>query len=106
MFSFNCSLFKHTDFDELIGTELYYPPEFFTHKRYNGEDLDLWGAALVLYEMVEGVMAFETTEEIAHKKLVFRKESSAMFRFFIKLALHKNRKCRLNKRTIWDHKWF
>ena len=99
-------IFQHTDFDELIGTELYYPPEFFTHKHYNGEDLDFWGSALVLYEMVEGVMAFETTEEIVHKKLVFCKESSAMFRFFIKQALHKIHKCRLNKRTIFNHEWF
>ena len=85
---------------------MFYPPEFFTHKRYNGEDLDIWRAALVLYEMVEGVMAFKTTEEIVEKKLVFCKESPVMFQFFLDLALHKNRKYRLNKKTVWRHNWF
>ena len=84
---------------------MYYLPEFFTHKRYNGENLDIWGAALVLYEMVEGVMAFETTEEIIHKKPVFSKESSAQFKLFLDLALHKDPKCRLSYRTVWDHNW-
>ena len=100
LISFQCS-----DFDQFSGTKLYYPPEYFTHKRYSGEHLDFWGATLVLYEMVEGVRAFRFTDEITDDQPLFHKETSSLYKKFIDLALQKDRSNRLDIGTVWTQLW-
>ena len=93
------------DFSSFSGTPTYYPPEFFTTGRYNGEELDFWGATLVLYMMIEGTNAFENKEEVVNKKLIVNRECSLLLRLFFYGALHKQRERRLNFYTVWDHHW-
>ena len=100
LISFQCS-----DFDQFSGTKLYYPPEYFTHKRYSGEHLDFWGASLVLYEMVEGVRAFRFTDEITDDQPLFHKETSSLYKKFIDEALEKDRSNRLDIGTVWSQLW-
>ena len=92
-------------FTDLSGTKLCYPPEYFKTRRYRGEDLDFWGATLVLYMMVEGTIAFKTPEEIVNKQLTINSSSSLSYKTFIYQALHKEPTIRLNYNTIWNPVW-
>ena len=78
----------------------YYPPEYFNTKRYNGEQLDFWGANLVLHMMVDGNKAFRNPME---KKQVYCGDLSLQLRSYLDEALHKDRFERLNKRSVWNH---
>ena len=93
------------DFTRLSGTISCYPPEYFETKRYNGKELDFWGAALVLYEIVEGSSPFETADDIMNKPLSLRKSYSNSYKFFILGALDKKREKRFNFEMVWDHIW-
>ena len=99
------NFFKCPEFDQLKGTKLFYPPEYFLHKRYTGEHLDFWGATLVLYEMVEDVMAFRFTDEIIDEQPPFHKDTSLLYKDFIDQALHKDRANRLDVTTVWTQPW-
>ena len=82
---------------------LYHSPEFFNTKRYNDEQLDFWGANLVLYMMVEGNKAFRNPMEIIKKKQVYCGDLPLQLRSYLDEALHKDRFERLNKRSVWNH---
>ena len=93
-------------FRDLSGTEVFYPPEYFTTGCYKGEDLDFWGASLVLYMMVEGTKAFKTPEEVVYKALNINNISTSFpFRNFIYQALDKDPAYRLNYNTILNTVW-
>ena len=51
-------------FDQLRGTTLYYPPEWFLNHSYDGIMLDSWAVGLVLYRIVARKCAFINVEEI------------------------------------------
>ena len=74
-------------------------------KRYRGADVDMWGAALVLYQMVEGVKAFETTQEIVSKSLEFRVESSESYKDFLRNMLEKDRFKRTHSYYLRHHQF-
>ena len=98
---------QFADFTELSGTELCYPPEYFKTKCYNGEELDFWGAALVLYSIVECICEpFETANDVMHKKLLLcNNKTSKHYKDFIQGALCKHRERRFNFETVWHQTW-
>jgi len=44
---------KDGDYNEFAGTPEFYPPEWFTQRRYKGERLDAWSLGVLLYTMIE-----------------------------------------------------
>ena len=93
-------------FRHLSGTKSFYPPEYFKTGCYKGEDLDFWGASLVLYMMVERTEAFQTPEEVVCKQLTINNNSTSLsYKRFIYQALHKEPAVRLNYKAIWNTVW-
>ena len=68
-------------------------------------ELDLWGANLVLYEMVEQVLAFRSLGDITDATPMFYKQTSLKYKTFIDQALHKDRDERVGEWTVWTHEW-
>ena len=97
---------QSADFTVFSGTETCYPPEWFKNNRYKGEELDFWGAALVLYKIIEGIIdPFITADDIMHKPLPLNKSYTYSFKFFILGALDKHREMRIKFETVWDEHW-
>lgn len=70
-----------------------------------GEGLDRWCAALVLYFVLEGRIAFNSRGEITTKSLPLSRPHSDAYLDFIKHMLHKHPEHRLNSYGINNHLW-
>ena len=90
----------------MCGTENCYPPEFFRGDYFTtGESLDRWCVALVLYNVLEGTIAFDSQDEITTKPLILSNNHSPEYLDFIRQMLHKNGLNRFDSYGIINHSW-
>ena len=53
------------------GTRKYFPPEWFSHKKYQASPTTTWSLGVLLFELVCGDLPFEGEEEIIFKQPLF-----------------------------------
>ena len=60
----------------VVGTPLYYPPEWFQYHCYHGLPAAIWSLGVLLYEMVCGVIPFRCCKDIIGGQLFFQRQIS------------------------------
>ena len=101
-------MFQSEPYTEFAGTPEFYPPEWFTERRYEGRKVDAWSLGVLLYTMVEAEVPFQKEEDIVrcelrHKRL--RGAESALCRDLIRLMLQKNQSKRPSLEEVLRHPW-
>ena len=102
----HCFIQQVHNYTEFSGTKNCYPPEYWTQGSYNGEQLDKWGAALVLYFISEGRIAFRNECEVVNKPVMFyNPNNSKMYHDLLSRLLTKDPAARLCY-NVTQHPWF
>lgn len=63
----------YTDFH---GTRQYKPPEYIKYKKYTAQASTVWALGILLYDMCNGQLPFETEQEILEYNLVVKSNMS------------------------------
>lgn len=65
LIDFGCGTnLKKTDYTEFAGTPEFYPPEWFTERRYNAETQTVWSLGVLLWAMLQGEVPFASEQDI------------------------------------------
>ena len=94
-----CSLF-------VAGTRVYAPPEWITCSRYFGGPATVWSLGILLFDMVQGDIPFETDDQIITAKVNFRRAVSDPCRDLIRRCLRIRPQDRVGLEDILHHPWF
>jgi serine/threonine protein kinase len=65
----NQQTYYYTDFH---GTRQYKPPEYITNKKYTAQASTIWTLGILLYDMCNGQLPFETEQEILDYNLTIK----------------------------------
>ena len=101
--------FQNEPFTEFAGTPEFYPPEWFTERRYEGRQVDAWSLGVLLYTMVEAEVPFQKEEDIVRCQLKHKRLHGAggeVCRNLIAAMLQKERAKRLSLENVLQHPWF
>ncbi len=84
---------------------MYAPPEWIRHSRYEGEEATVWSLGILLFDMVNGDIPFETDEQICSAEPRFRVRVSHECEQLIRqcLCVEANKRIRLEE--ILSHPW-
>jgi 5'-AMP-activated protein kinase, catalytic alpha subunit len=94
------------------GSPCYAAPEMIAGKRYNGLQVDIWSAGVILFAMVCGYLPFEdsNTSQLYKKILAgdyhFPKFISSEFKEFVKGILNTDPNSRLTIEDIRNNQWY
>ena len=84
---------------------MYAPPEWITCSRYFGGPATVWSLGILLFDMVQGDIPFETDDEICNAQLKFRREVSTDCADLIKACLRIRPQDRIQLEDILGHPW-
>ncbi|KAG7283306.1 hypothetical protein CRUP_005048 [Coryphaenoides rupestris] len=88
------------------GTRLYIPPEWFLRRSYLAEPLTVWQVGVLLYELLAGQYAFQTTDEIVKDKPPHIPHGiSSNCKDFLRQCLSKEPLERPTLRSLMLHSW-
>ena len=66
---------------------MYSPPEWVVNKKYYGEMLTVWSLGILLYDLVQGDIPFNSDQDIFSGNLIFRTEISQQCKDLIRACL-------------------
>ncbi|KAM9501969.1 LOW QUALITY PROTEIN: serine/threonine-protein kinase pim-1-like [Guaruba guarouba] len=89
----------------VVGTPLYYPPEWFNYHCYLGRPAAIWSLGVLLYEMVCGVLPFRCCKDIIGGQLFFQRQVSAECQHLIRWCLSMRACDRPSLEDVFNHPW-
>ncbi|KAM9520948.1 LOW QUALITY PROTEIN: serine/threonine-protein kinase pim-1-like [Guaruba guarouba] len=89
----------------VVGTPLYYPPEWFNYHCYLGRPAAIWSLGVLLYEMVCGVPPFRCCKDIIGGQLFFQRQVSAECQHLIRWCLSMRACDRPSLEDVFNHPW-
>ena len=89
------------------GTRVYAPPEWIKFRRYRADGLTVWSLGILLYDMVNGDIPFETDSQIKRANVRFRTELrlSTECQDLIRRCLEIDVGGRITLAEMRDHPW-
>lgn len=109
LIDFGCgTVLKNTPYTEFAGTPEFYPPEWFTHRRYYGRRVDAWSLGVLLYTMVEAEVPFQKEKDIVECNLRHKRGAhlSNSLKHLIAWMLQKDQEMRPTIEQALAHPWF
>lgn len=92
----------YTDFH---GTRQYKPPEYITHKKYTAQSSTIWTLGILLYDMCNGQLPFETEQEILDYNLNIKANVSDEYREILYDCLKKDPSSRPQLHQLLEYSW-
>lgn len=104
----NVFIEQDAPYTEFAGTPEFYPPEWFTHRRYFGRRVDAWSMGVLLYTMVEAEVPFQKENDIVECKLRHKRAArlSDSCLHLIRWMLQKDQNMRPTIQQALTHPWF
>ena len=96
------SLVKRATYNEKVGSDEFYPPEWHKNRKYHAEPLTVWSLGITLYYMVWGDVPFKTIDDICNAEVKFPIEISSNCKKIIRKCLNKNPNERASLLDIFD----
>ena len=96
------SLVKRATYNEKVGSDEFYPPEWHKNRKYHAEPLTVWSLGVTLYYMVWGDVPFKTIDDICNAEVKFPIEISSNCKNIIRKCLNKNPNERASLLDIFD----
>lgn len=96
------SLVKRATYNEKVGSDEFYPPEWHKNRKYHAEPLTVWSLGITLYYMVWGDVPFKTIDDICNAEVKFPIEISSKCKKIIRKCLNKNPNERASLLDIFD----
>ncbi len=76
---------NYTDFH---GTRQYKPPEYISHKKYTAHASTIWTLGILLFDMCNGQLPFETEQEITDYNLQMKASVSDEYKLLLHACLN------------------
>jgi len=92
----------YSDFD---GTRVYSPPEWIMLNQYQADTATVWSLGVLLYDMVQGDIPFETDQQICSGLLKFDHRLSSQCQDLICQCIQVDISSRLDLDEVLDHPW-
>ena len=98
----NASQHFYTDFH---GTRQYKPPEYITFKKYTASSSTIWTLGILLFDMCNGQLPFETEQEILDYNLQIKAPVSEEYKILLHDCLRLDPLMRPNLEKILEYTW-
>ncbi|CAF0911589.1 unnamed protein product [Brachionus calyciflorus] len=92
----------YTDFH---GTRQYKPPEYIMNKKYTAQSSTIWTLGILLYDMCNGQLPFETEQDILEYNIQMKTSLSEDYREILLDCLRKEPLERPSLVQLYDYKW-
>ena len=92
----------YTDFH---GTRQYKPPEYITNKKYTALASTIWTLGILLYDMCNGQLPFETEQEILEYNLQIKANVSEEYKKLLFDCLKLDPLLRPNLDQVLEYSW-
>ncbi len=92
----------YTDFH---GTRQYKPPEYITNKKYTALASTIWTLGILLYDMCNGQLPFETEQEILDYNLQIKANVSEEYKQLLYDCLKLDPTLRPNLEQVLEYSW-
>lgn len=100
-------------FHDFHGTRVYSPPEWILNQRYNGDSATVWSLGVLLFNMINGDIPWESDNDIVNCRLNSKRSFNSFARRQNKECDDLIQKClkiseydRIQLDDILNHKWF
>jgi serine/threonine protein kinase len=96
---------SHQVYTDFHGTRQYKPPEYITSKKYSAVSSTTWTLGILLYDMCNGQLPFETEEEILEYNLKINPSLSDDYKCLLLDCLQQDPKMRPSLHKILEYPW-
>ena len=92
-------------YSDFHGTRQYKPPEYIKYKKYMAQPATTWTLGILLYDMCNGQLPFESEQEIVDFKIEMRADVSAEYKQLLFDCLRCEPQQRPALRQLLDYDW-
>lgn len=92
-------------YSDFHGTRQYKPPEYITHKKYTAIGSTIWTLGILLFDMCNGQLPFETEDEITENNLQMKAPVSEEYKKIINDCLKLNPAERPSLNQLLEYSW-
>jgi serine/threonine protein kinase len=92
----------YTDFH---GTRQYKPPEYIKSKAYSAQSSTIWTMGVLLYDMCNGQLPFETEHEIVEQSVQVKTQLSDEYKHLLFDCLKRDPQQRPNLNQLLEYEW-
>lgn len=106
LIDFGCGTnFKEGVYTEFSGTAEFYPPEWFSQRRYWAMSATIWSLGVLLFDMLQGEIPFKNSDRILENRPLFKEPISPGARNLVRWMLSNDHRKRPSLIQILEHSW-
>merc|ERR1711981_112069 len=106
LIDFGCGTnYKDGAYTEFSGTAEFYPPEWFSQRRYWAMSATVWSLGVLLFDMLQGEIPFKNSDRILENRPLFKEPISGEARQLLRWMLCNDYRKRPSLVQILEHSW-